>query len=369
MIGKPDQLLKVCNSRSIFGNYRYRVVEVKTAVSLSRAHKIQASFYNRLLGLIQGVIPKSFTVVNGRKEESIERFSWGSSDDMYLEDARCILAGDYVPMPVHGRTPAPWRAFGNRLARHDITRLSQIGFSRREALFAARYFTIEEIARANESDLTKVPYMPRSIAGSVIASAQAVLAGKSVHKSPVQLPEVDVEIFLDMENENQDGFVNYLIGLIVRTSSAVQYISFFAETREEERKCWRSFCDFVMSVGPAAIYFWSASAEPVYIRKMVSKYDTPSEVIDKINNSLVDLHRRALDAVAFPVPSEGLKDISEHLGFEWRLPDYDGLWAMMQYNRYLQHGDAVLRDEILTYNEDDCRAAMHVKDWLAANSL
>ena len=45
--------------------------------------------------------------------------------------------------------------------------------------------------------------------------------------------------------------------------------------------------------------------------------------------------------------------------------------AMIEYRRYCNLGstDTTIRDEILTYNEDDCRALMHIKDWLVANSL
>ena len=114
--------------------------------------------------------------------------------------------------------------------------------------------------------------------------------------------------------------------------------------------------------------YWGESAEPVYIRKMKRRHVTATAVQDRIRGSLVDLYRLATDSFAFPAPTERLKDIAGSLGFKWRNPEANGLLTMHKYWQYRNSGsiDTALRDEILTYNEDDCRALMFVKDWLAA---
>ncbi len=62
-----------------------------------------------------------------------------------------------MPDPVFGKTPKPWRSFGNKVAKSDLTRLWQIGDPRRKALNKAGHYTIEDIARASERDLSAVP--------------------------------------------------------------------------------------------------------------------------------------------------------------------------------------------------------------------
>ncbi len=182
-------------------------------------------------------------------------------------------------------------------------------------------------------------------------------------------------MFLDMENLNEGidvlegtrhGFVNYLTGILVRSESEERYISFFAETPDEEEECWRGFCDFVAS-HPASIYYWGASAEKVYIRKLVDKYEAAQDVRDKLDGS-IDLNRSVVDSIAFPSESYGLKDIADYLGFQRSQQGYDGFWAMVQYKEYLKSRNSRIREELLRYNEGDCRAAMFVKDWLVANS-
>ena len=387
MIGIPDQLRKMNNSKlpSVFGNYRYRVVEVKIHFNLTSTHIIQAAFYNRLLGLVQGLTPKTFVMINGHGEKIIEEFAeYEYSLDRSIRGVHQVITGAR-PEPVFGGTPEPWRSFGDKLAKVDLTRLLQIGGPRRESLVEAGYYTVADIARANEEDLSVVPKLDSYVAGLIVPQAKAILEGAPISRKPVQLSEAPVEIFLDMENMNegadvqfgtQNGFVNFLIGAVIRSGTEDRYVDFFAETPDEEEKCWLEFCEWIASYEAPIIYYWSASAEPVYIRKMMRKYQTASDVRDKLANA-VDLHRTTTDAFAFPTETYGLKDIARYLGFRWRLLDRDGLWAMMAYNQYVNLLSAWafptrralgLRNDLLKYNEDDCRAAMYVKDWLVAHS-
>ena len=379
MRGIPDQILKVHDSKSIFGNYRYRVVEVKSNFRLTVAHKIQAAFYNHLLGLIQNLTPKEFGMINGRKEETTEYFeSWQPRLTRHMERTREVVSRRYKPRPVFGRTPAPWRSYGDKLA--GLTKLWQIGPAKERALIKAGYATIEDVALASPSGLSNVPGVSPHIASQVVVQANAILKGTTISRSPVHLPQVAVEMFLDMENTNEgldalqgtrEGFVNYLTGVVVRSKSDARYIGLFAETPEEEEKCWQDFCRLIVEAGSLAVYHWSASAEPAYIRKMMDKYETPPAIRDRLLDNLVDLQRATTDAFAFPISSYGLKDIAGHLGFEWHSPHLDGLLAMVAYKEYVNSGsnDVSLREKLLRYNEDDCRALMAVKDWLVANSL
>ena len=105
------------------------------------------------------------------------------------------------------------------------------------------------------------------------------------------------------------------------------------------------------SVHSAVIYYWSASAEPVYIRKMIARYETSPSAQNRLR-SAVDLYRCATQAFSFPTKSYGLKDIAGHLGFTWHDASYDGLSAMMDYGKYLKSGSTktTIRNKLLRYN-------------------
>lgn len=79
---------------------------------------------------------------------------------------------------------------------------------------------------------------------------------------------------------------------------------------------------------------------------------------------LVDLHRWVTEAVIFPVESYSLKAIANWIGFYWRETTGSGDQSVCWYDRWLNTQDRTLLELILSYNEDDCRATRHLKDWL-----
>ena len=68
LVGRPDILERVNGVPSIFGNYSYRVVEIKSAKKLRESQMLQAALYNRVLGLVQDYEPPIFHMVNGNFE-------------------------------------------------------------------------------------------------------------------------------------------------------------------------------------------------------------------------------------------------------------------------------------------------------------
>ena len=369
MIGVPDQLLRVDGQTSLFGHFAYRVVEVKSRKTLTYADKVQAAFYNRLLGLIQGSTPSEFFLKNSLgKDKSEQYMRWDSLLDGLIRGARQVVAGEHIPDPIYGRTPGPWRSYENKMARGDVSRLWQIGPERRAVLLGQGLNSIGDVALADESDVAGV--LGTYVARSIIPHARALCENNTIAKRPVAVPESEVEVFLDMENINEGigaEFTIYLIGALVRSEEGECYHSFFAETPDEEEMRWREFSELMAATETPAIYYWSASAEKVYIRKMVAKHQTAGRIQDKLAAAM-DLYRITSDAYAFPIDGYRLKEIAGYLGYRWQVEDRDGLWAMIAYLDYQAERTPQLREEILTYNEDDCRALMHVKDWLVANS-
>ena len=70
--------------------------------------------------------------------------------------------------------------------------------------------------------------------------------------------------------------------------------------------------------------------------------------------------------IAFPTPTNGLKDIAKHLGFRWRHDDVNALDAIAWYLR-AQKDPGAWREKleaVIDYNEDDCMATKFIKDWL-----
>lgn len=369
MIGVPDQLLRVDGHTSLFGDYAYRVVEVKSRKTLTHADKVQTAFYNRLLGLVQESTPEEFFLKNSLGREKSEQYvRWDLLLDELIRGARQVITGEHTPDPIYGRTPGPWRSYENKMARGDVSCLWHIGPVRRAVLLDRGFGRIGDVALADEADLAAV--LGTYVARCIIPHARALCENATIAKHPVELPESEVEIFLDMENINEGigaEFTNYLIGALVRSKEGERYHSFFAETPDEEEMQWRDFGELIAATEAPAIYYWAASAEKAYINKMVARYRTAERIRDTLTAGM-DLYRITSNAYAFPTDGYRLKEIGRYLGYRWQVEDRDGLWAMIAYLDYQAKRNPRLREEILTYNEDDCRALMHVKDWLAVNA-
>ena len=112
-------------------------------------------------------------------------------------------------------------------------------------------------------------------------------------------------------------------------------------------------------------YHWH-HYERTHLTKMTQHYGLPETITTSVMERLVDLSPIVTKSFAFPAFGEGLKDIAKALGFTWRQDDVDALISVTLYLQYVESlsGDEEARHRILTYNEDDCLATMHVFDWL-----
>ena len=93
-------------------------------------------------------------------------------------------------------------------------------------------------------------------------------------------------------------------------------------------------------------------------------YHTPDYLWKPVLNRFIDLHAKMIETVTLPVESYALKPVAKWLGFEWRDPTANGAQSVCWYEQWLKTGDRSLLDAIVKYNEDDCRATFHIKEWL-----
>ena len=75
LYGIPDILEKSNTNSSIFGKYHYTIKEIKLAKNIRDDQIIQGAFYNYLLGQIQGIIPKTFVMINRDGEETSYKYA------------------------------------------------------------------------------------------------------------------------------------------------------------------------------------------------------------------------------------------------------------------------------------------------------
>ena len=375
--GKPDVLKREGSHKSIFGGYHYEVVEIKLATNIRLEHYIQAALYTRLIGLIQEFTPDLFHIVNGDGEMSTHEFAEFAEElDDAIDGSRAVLTGKSAPAPCFNATPWPWSAYGDKLAieKHDVSLIPGVGPAMQPKMMEAGFHTVEDIAGSNTTALQAIKGIGLSKAKMFLPKAKALSTGQPVRlDGPIDVTQSDLEIFLDLEGAQLNGqglsVTNYLIGATVRSQGDTTYHPFFAETPDKEEEQLRAFCEFVGTLGDVTIYHWH-NYEQNHLSKMMAFYGFKVREQAMILDRLVDLHPIATKAFAFPSYGDTLKGIARALGFEWQQGDIGALETIVLYQQFLDSGsqDKDMASRILIYNEDDCLATMHIKDWLVAQT-
>ena len=169
-----------------------------------------------------------------------------------------------------------------------------------------------------------------------------------------------------MENEGLDK-VNYLIGAVYRRADGPpNFVPFFAESPDEVEANLLEFLRWAKTLEDPVFYHWHVY-EKTQLNKMVEHYGIGSDLANVVMDNMVDLSPAATKTFAFPCYGQTLKDVAKSLGFSWRQDDVTGVGSMALYWQYLDSGglNVEARRKIVIYNEDDCRATMHIFDSVA----
>ena len=380
LVGRPDILERVDGVPSVFGDYSYRLVEIKSAKKLRESQMLQAALYNRVLGLVQGYEPPIFHMVNGDSDVLLVTMAEVEERlDIVLEEVREIIAGKPVDF-CYGAAGWPWESYvdGKAIAANDVSLIVGVGAAVRENLVNAGYTTLASIAQADENELVNVKGVGSTSAKKMGISAQAIQGQKPLRRK--ELTEIlrgKTEVFFDFEgaqDRDRSDFstqVNYLIGAVFRLNgSEGVYRPFFADRFELEGKNLSEFIDWAVSLDDPVFYHWH-HYERTHLAKMAERWGENPENVDFVLERLVDLSPWATNGYAFPAYGESLKDIAKSLGFRWQQEDVSGVGSIALYENFVNSDgtDQTSKDKIIVYNQDDCFATMHIYDWVMAQEI
>jgi uncharacterized protein len=69
-----------------------------------------------------------------------------------------------------------------------------------------------------------------------------------------------------------------------------------------------------------------------------------------------------LKATEWPTRDYSIKSLAKYLGFIWRDTHPSGAASIEWFHRWVENGDRDIKQRILDYNEDDCRATRVLLD-------
>ncbi|MES2096811.1 MAG: TM0106 family RecB-like putative nuclease [Pseudomonadota bacterium] len=193
-------------------------------------------------------------------------------------------------------------------------------------------------------------------------------------RAPVELPVRAVELFFDIEADPMRDCV-YLHGFVTRRDrdpASETFTAFYADapTAEGERQAFAEAIAF-MAGQPGALIIYYSKYERTMYRKLQARYP---EVCSAEDIEAIFTHPRSVDlyfdvvtrATEWPTHNHSIKTLAKSLGFAWRDTDPSGTASIEWYHRWVQTGDPAVKQRILDYNEDDCRATIVLLDGIRA---
>ncbi|MEL7037920.1 MAG: TM0106 family RecB-like putative nuclease [Cyanobacteria bacterium J06592_8] len=396
----PDLLVKH-SGPSKFGDWMYVPMDIRLGKRPKLDYQIVAAFHAYVLGEVQGAKPdKSWLILRSKGAYNVNLNQRLPQMQEILTDYLQMLQNQEEPEVFIARQKCnlcQWysQCYAIAQSRNHLSLLPGVTPSRYNRLQALNITTVESLAETPIKLLLSYPEFSEGIAAQVLQQADATLTNQALLRSPQShlrngkvistqpeqksvnlifktiskpLPNVlqrsPIELYFDIEAQPELN-LDYLHGVLVvdRQNKTEKIYSFLAENETEEKRIWLEFLDLVWT-HPIAPIFHFCDYEFKTIKRLAKVYQTPDYRWKPLLKRLVDIHKQVTQRVTLPVESYALKPIARWMGFEWNDPSANGAQCVYWYEKWLQTGDHTLLDTIVRYNQDDCRATFHVKEWL-----
>jgi uncharacterized protein len=203
-------------------------------------------------------------------------------------------------------------------------------------------------------------------AAALLAAGAAPYLNRSV-----AWPTANVEIFFDVETDPLRDLC-YLHGFLVREkgdAASEHFHGIFAEdlSPQAERDAFADAMALLRQYPDAVVVHYS-KYERTQLRKLQQRYPqvaTAAEIEQLFGPShALDLYETARADSEWPVHDYSIKSLAKSCGFRWRDPDPSGASSIEWFDQWAGSADPALRQRLLDYNEDDCRAMRVVLDMM-----
>lgn len=297
-----------------------------------------------------------------------------------LAEARSIIARETVPRAAYSSVCklCHWHTFCSRelTAADDLTLIPFLRRSDRD-IMSDRIPTIADFASIDPEEFVKGRKTTFSGIGAerfrLLQARAAMLKARSPRpylRQPINLGSFSSELFFDIEVDPLRD-VCYLHGFVERKNGdndTEQYVAFFADEASQaaERRAFAAAFGYLTSRSCAGIYYYSKYERTIY-RKLQQKYpevctrDDIEHLFDP--ERAVDLYGDVvLKATEWPTRDHSIKTLAKYLGFAWRDAHPSGAVSIEWFDRWCRERNPAVRQRILEYNEDDCRATRVLLD-------
>ncbi len=258
----------------------------------------------------------------------------------------------------------------------DLTTIPELGRSKRDVM-RLRVQTVAALASANldafvSGQKSVFPGIGPDTLRKFQERAKLLADGnaKPYLRAPITLPNNARELFFDVEVDPMRG-ICYLHGFVerqCRNNSTEKFVAAFVESAspEAEKLAFAEAWQNIKARRPCTIYYYSKYERTIY-RALQEKYPDicHSEEVEELFDAAhaIDLYGDVVrEATEWPTWDYSVKTLATYLGFAWRDKHPSGAASIEWFHRWIETSDPAIRQRILEYNEDDCRATRVLRD-------
>lgn len=404
---------------SIFGNYYYEIIDIKSAIlysdiietdldkflkksiALQKSYGLQLFHYYELLDEIQQCSDDCdvglYLWVKDRvgfseikfEEKVLNSFKNRKPlEENYLtlfEEIQMLDEDDEIePFKCSACENCEWKTFCFDKMKKDA-HCSLIRGVQKRGLADLNELGIKTISDFYEKvdDKTKIKYV---LTGKdsfktfkLRKQAQSLIEDKDFYiGDSLKAFDEDYLLFYDIEGEMGHEF-EYLHGVweVNQNTGDKRYVSFIGSDKEKEGDVWNEFLDYVKGVkkkGSFKIIYY-ADYERVAWNNLSERYSTSSKDLDMLMNNSLDILKEWIDnKLILPRYNYSIKTVAPFYGFVWectqnwyedengekfQLDEANGGESIAWLDYWLS-GKEHFKQIILDYNKDDCVATEFV---------
>jgi len=396
--GHPDVLRKVPKP-SRFGDWSYEVYDCKLACETKVTTILQLALYSALLGEVQGREPEFMYVVPPGSSFEAEAYRCAEYAAYYryvkawlekfCDDGQG--AATYPEPCTHcavcrwfAECDATWRKDDHLSLVAGITRLQRNQLDRWDTRTMTKLAEFPIPLRQKPAHGSKEAYE------RVREQARVQVEGRDQERPVHELLPVDeakgfcklpvpsrLDVFVDLESDPfaSEGGLQYLFGFVCEDQNGqLVYQSRWSLTPAEEKQAFEWIVDEIMQrwkEHPAMHVYHFGAYEPSAFKSLMGRHASREDEIDRMLRAglFVDLHTIFKQAVRASVEEYSLKALEAFHSFARNTPLAESRTAMTQIEHWLELGGEdelpeSLRATVQGYNDDDCRSAASLRDWL-----
>jgi uncharacterized protein len=365
----------------------YEAVDTKLARHATPYFVLQLCFYSEQIARIQGRLPERMHVVLGTGET--ESFRLHDFLAYYRRVRDRFL--DAVHQP---RETEPYPC--GHCALCDFKELCDAWWDERDHLVRVAGIRRDQIARLGAAGIETLVQLGSAAPDTEVARMAEVTFAKLREQAALQLgfretgehrwvtlaPETERgfallpkpspgDLFFDIEGDPfwaADRGLEYLLGVTELRDGEPRFRAFWAHDRDEERRAFEQFVDFVherLRAYPDLHVYHYAPYEPSALKRLAAAFGTREETVDDLlrREVLVDLYAVVRQGLRISHPRYSLKNVEQFFmqrAAELRAGDD----SIVLYERWRDERDPQILRNIEEYNDEDCLSTWLLREWL-----